>query len=96
MEFEQHSALRKYPSMKFLFHSVIENDGHTKYYNIYRIEEGHYFAECHHFNRQHICEGDFELHKRGDEWAPAEASFEDEAQRIGEEIDRMEGDGGQS
>ncbi len=78
--------------MKFLFHSVIANDGHTKYYNIYRIDEDHYFAECHHFNREHTCEGDFELHKKGEDWVPAEPMFEDEAQQIGEEIERMNSD----
>ena len=92
MEFEPHSALSKYPSMKFLFHSVVSTDGHTKYYNIYRIDEGHFYAECHHFNREHACEGDFELHKQGDDWVPADTMFTEEAQRIGEEIDRMVGD----
>jgi hypothetical protein len=90
MEFEPHSALRKYPSMKFLFHSVVNSDGHSKYYNIYRIEEGHYFAECHHFNREHSCEGDFELRKNAEDWVPVEPLFESEAQQIGEEIDRMD------
>ena len=92
MEFEPHPALRKYPKMEFLFHSVIDSAGHTKYYNIYRIEEDHFFAECHHFNREQTCEGDFELYKRGEDWAPAEGPYEDEAQRIGEEIDRMSRD----
>ncbi|HYC30338.1 MAG TPA: hypothetical protein VEB42_15995 [Chitinophagaceae bacterium] len=78
--------------MKFLFHSVVSTDGHTKYYNIYRIDEGHFYAECHHFNREHACEGDFELHKQGDDWVPADTMFTEEAQRIGEEIDRMVGD----
>jgi hypothetical protein len=96
MEFEPHPALRKYPSMKFLFHTVTSADGHTKYYNIYKIEEDHYFAECHHFNRKQSCEGDFELYKRGDDWQPAEAPYEGEAQQIGEEIDRMYRDSRQS
>lgn len=96
MEFEPHPALRKYPSMKFLFHSVVESGGQTKYYNVYRIDEGHYFAECHHFNRQHNCEGDFELRKNGDDWVPVEANFEDEAQHIGEEVDRMIRDRGRT
>ena len=89
MELEPHSSLNKYPSMEFFFHSVISVDGNTKYYNIYKIDEGHYFAECHHFNREHICEGDFELRKDGQDWVPVESAFQDEARQIGEEIDRM-------
>ncbi|HEY0679555.1 MAG TPA: hypothetical protein VGD17_14825 [Chitinophagaceae bacterium] len=89
MEFEPHPALRKYPFMQFLFHSVIGQEGHTKYYNIYKIDDAHYFAECHHFNRERSCEGDFELHKEGDDWT-ADTKFEGQAQQIGEEIDRMQ------
>jgi hypothetical protein len=89
MEFEPHDAFRKYPSMKFLFHSVVLIADQTKYYNVYKIEDNHYFAECHHFNRKQSCENDFELYKRGDDWEPGEPSFSKEADRIGEEIDRM-------
>src|SRR5690348_4985760 len=89
MEFQPHSALEKYPSRKFLFHSVLNADGHSKYYNVYKIDEEHFYAECHHFNREHACEGDFELHKDGDDWVPADNSFQEQAQQIGEEIDRM-------
>ena len=75
--------------MEFLFHSVLEQEGHVKYFNIYKIDEVHYYAECHHFNRERVCEGDFELHKEGDDWKAAQPTFDDEAQKIGEEIDRM-------
>lgn len=80
--------------MEFLFHSVIDEEGgHTRYYNVYRIDETHYLAECHHFNRQRACEGDFELQKEGEDWKPNAPDFETVAQRIGEEIDRMVGEG---
>ena len=77
---------------QFLFHSVLEAGGQTRYYNIYRIDDSHFFAECHHFNRERSCEGDFELHKENEGWKSA-SGFDTEAQQIGEEIDRMlEGD----
>lgn len=93
MESAQRSSPGQEPSMEFVFHSVVSADGHTKYYNIYRIDEEHYLAQCHHFNRERLCDGDFELHRQGDHWAPVNSSFEEEAQQIGEEIDRMYGEG---
>ena len=89
MDFDPDYAIRKYPSMKFLFHSVVGIGGQTKYYNIYSIDKAHFFAECHHFNRQRACEEDFELQKEGDEWKAGDSSHENEAQQIGEEIDRL-------
>jgi len=89
MEFEPHSSLSQHPSREFLFHSVLNSEGHAKYYNVYRIDEEHFLAECHHFNRERVCEGDFELHKNGNDWVPANDTFQEEAQQIGEEIDRM-------
>jgi hypothetical protein len=78
--------------MQFLFHSVIEQEGQTRYYNIYQIDDERYLAECHHFNRERSCEGDFELHKKGVEWVAAAPSFDSQAQIIGEEIERMSRD----
>ncbi|MGB8191297.1 MAG: hypothetical protein WCF67_05220 [Chitinophagaceae bacterium] len=77
--------------MEFLFHSVIEQEGHALYYNVYRVDDTHFFAECHHFNRHRVCEGDFELQKEGEEWKSATEKFAPVALLIGEEIDRMEG-----
>jgi hypothetical protein len=78
--------------MEFLFHSAIEQDGHTRFYNVYRIDETHFLAECHHFNRERLCDGDIQLEKRGDQWKPASPDHEETAQRLAEEIERMEGD----
>ncbi|HYE54077.1 MAG TPA: hypothetical protein VD996_04510 [Chitinophagaceae bacterium] len=75
--------------MEFLFHSVVDDGNHTKYYNIYRIDNERFFAECHHFNRERVCEGDFELRKGGEAWTAAQPGFERAAQIIGEEIERL-------
>ncbi|HYF30735.1 MAG TPA: hypothetical protein VD993_06425 [Chitinophagaceae bacterium] len=75
--------------MKFLFHSVITEEGHATYYNIYRVDDSRYFAECHHFNRERNCDGDFELQKDGDEWKPSTPQHQDAAQQLGEEIERF-------
>lgn len=74
--------------MEFAFHSVYHNGHHSKYYNIYRIDNDHYRAECHHFNRSRECENDFELIREGDHWKPSDAHFTQEAEHIGEEINR--------
>jgi hypothetical protein len=75
--------------MDFIFHSVFDDGEHRKYFNVYKIDETHFLAECHHFNRARECEGDFELVKEGETWKPSSENFEDEAKFIGEEIDRM-------
>ena len=76
--------------MDFIFHSVFDDQqGHTKYFSVYRIDDTHFRAECHHFNRSRVCDGDFDLEKQGDNWKPSSENFEDEARFIGEEIDRM-------
>jgi hypothetical protein len=75
--------------MDFIFHSVFDEGGHRKYFSVYRIDEAHFRAECHHFNQRRECEGDFELEKNGSEWKPSNPRFENEAKFIGEEIDRM-------
>ena len=85
MELGPHSS----QSREFLFHSVVSAEGHTKYYNIYKLDEEHFYAECHHFNRERSCEGDFELHKEGVGWVAEDKTHEEEAQQIGGEIDRM-------
>jgi hypothetical protein len=81
------------PVMEFLFHSVIEpQDGHTRYYNIYRIDETHILAECHHFNRERLCDGDIQLEKEGNHWKAVSPKQEEIAQKLAEEIERMEPD----
>jgi len=75
--------------MEFLFHSVLDDEGNTKYYNVYRIDDERFFAECHHFNRERVCEGDFELKKEGDDWTSSRPGVERFAQSIGEEIERL-------
>jgi hypothetical protein len=75
--------------MDFIFHSVFDDHGRRKYFSIYKIDDTHFRAECHHFNRERLCEGDFELVKDGDDWKPSSENFEEEAKFIGEEIDRM-------
>lgn len=75
--------------MDFIFHSVFKDGERTKYFSVYRIDDTHFRAECHHFNRARLCDGDFELVKEGEEWKPITGNHEDEAKFIGEEIDRM-------
>ena len=75
--------------MDFIFHSVFDGGGRTKFFNVYKIDETHFRAECHHFNRSRLCDGDFNLLKEGDGWKPSDEKFHDEAMFIGEEIDRM-------
>lgn len=75
--------------MDFIFHSVFDDGGHRKYFSVYRIDDTHFRAECHHFNRSRECEGDFELVKEGEQWKARGRNFEDEAKFIAEEIDRM-------
>ena len=76
--------------MDFIFHSVFDDgEGHTKYFSIYRLDDTHFRAECHHFNRDRECGGDFELEKDGQQWKPSRPNLEEEAKFIGEEIDRM-------
>ena len=89
MERNPEDVFGRFPSMKFLFHSVVMEKGHSKYYNVYKIDDSHFFAECHHFNRERYCEGDFELEKDGYDWKPEGSQHESAAQQIGEEIDRL-------
>ena len=76
--------------MDFLFHSVYNLADHAKYFNVYKLEENRFLAECHHFNRERDCLGDFELVKEGDHWTPSDFRFDELARQIGEEIERME------
>ncbi len=92
MERNPEDVFGRFPSMKFLFHSVVIEKGHSKYYNVYKIDESHFFAECHHFNRERYCEGDFEFEKDGYDWKPKGPEFDNAAQEIGEEIDRLHPD----
>ena len=76
--------------MDFIFHSVYDaGGGHRKYFSIYKIDDTHFRAECHHFNQSRECEGDFELEKEGDSWKFRNATSEEVGKFIGEEIDRM-------
>lgn len=75
--------------MKFLFHSVITEEGHSTYYNVYQVDDTHFRAECHHFNRERHCDGDFELEKQGEDWKPSAPGHETAALQLGEEIDRI-------
>lgn len=77
--------------MKFLFHSVYHDGHHSVYYNVYLLDGTRYFAECHHFNRQPNCVGDFELIKRESGWEAVDSRFSREAEYLGEEIDRNMG-----
>ena len=77
--------------MDFLFHSVYNEADHSRYFNIYRLEENKFLAECHHFNRARDCEGDFEIIKEGGNWTPTDPQFREVARQIGEEIERMGG-----
>lgn len=88
MDFD-HDPFMKYPSMKFLFHSVLDIGNKARYYNVYDVGDDRYYAECHHFNRQRACEHDFELQKEGDDWTSPKPGHERDAQLIGEEIDRL-------
>ena len=74
--------------MEFLFHSVYQDGRHARYYNIYRVENDRYFAECHHFNRERNCSADFELSKLEGKWSSNAGNFDKVASYIGEEIDR--------
>ena len=76
--------------MDFLFHTVYNSAEHSKYFNIYKLDENRFLAECHHFNRERDCVGDFEIVKEGNEWKPNDPTFNEVAQQIGEEIERME------
>ena len=76
--------------MDFLFHTVYNEAAHAKYFNIYRLDENHFLAECHHFNRQRDCEGDFEIVRESGEWKPKNNDrFSEVARQIGQEIERM-------
>jgi hypothetical protein len=74
--------------MDFLFHSVFNDGQHSKYFNVYKIEQNRFLAECHHFNRARNCEGDFELVREGETWKATNDKFEEEATYIGEELER--------
>jgi len=76
--------------MDFVFHSVFEEADHTQYFNVYKIDDTHFLAQCHHFNRERDCHGDFEMVKENGEWKPNDPKFSDVAKQIAEEIDRME------
>jgi hypothetical protein len=76
--------------MDFLFHSVYNEEEHSKYFNIYKIEGNRFLAQCHHFNRERDCTGDFEIVKDNGQWKPNDSKYNDLAQQIGEEIERME------
>jgi len=76
--------------MDFLFHTVYNEADHAKYFNIYRLDENRFLAECHHFNRERDCEGDFEILRENGEWKSEDPSFGNVAMQIGEEIERME------
>jgi hypothetical protein len=76
--------------MDFLFHTVFNEAEHSKYFNVYKLDDNRFLAECHHFNRERDCMGDFEIVKEGEEWKPSDPKFSDVAHQIGEEIERME------
>jgi len=76
--------------MDFLFHTVYDEDEHSRYFNIYKIDDTHFLAQCHHFNRERDCEGDVEIVKENGEWRPNDPKFGSIAKQIGEEIERME------
>ncbi len=76
--------------MEFLFHSVFNEGDHAKYFNIYKLENDRFLAECHHFNRERFCDGDFEVLKEEDGWKASNPHFLPEAKHIGGEIERME------
>jgi len=72
--------------MEFLFHSVYHDGNRAKYYNVYKVDNNRFYAECHHFNRVRACEGDFEILKEGEGWKPSDDHFQKEAEQIGDEI----------
>ena len=74
--------------MDFLFHSVFNDGHHSKYFNVYRLENNRFLAECHHFNQARNCEGDFELIREGEKWKAMNGKFDEEAVYIGEELER--------
>ena len=74
--------------MEFLFHSVYHDGHHTKYFNVYKVENNRFLARPHHFNFSSVVDGDFELIKEGNRWKTEKDSFAPEASYIGEEIDR--------
>ena len=74
--------------MDFLFHSVFNDGHHSKYFNVYKIEQNRFLAECHHFNRARDCEGDFELVREGETWKATDYKFEEAATYIGGELER--------
>jgi hypothetical protein len=76
--------------MDFLFHSVYNQAEHSKFFNIYKLESDRFLAECHHFNRERECDGDFEIVRENGQWKPVDPKFDDLARQIGEEIERME------
>ena len=76
--------------MDFLFHSVYNQEDHAQYFNIYRLEDNRFLAECHHFNRERDCTGDFEIVRENGKWKPNDPQFNEVAKQIGEEIERME------
>lgn len=76
--------------MEFKFHSVYDDGHHSKYYNIYKIDNDHYLAQCHHFNQARLCEQDFEIIRDGDHWKPSDEQFSGAASHIAHEIDRSE------
>ena len=76
--------------MEFVFHSVYNDGPHAKYFNVYKVDEDKFFAECHHFNRERDCTGDFEIVRHGEDWDSSDPRFLEEAKYIGTEIERME------
>ena len=74
--------------MDFLFHSVFNDGHHAKYFNVYKIDRNRFLAECHHFNRERDCEGDFEIVKEGEGWKSNDQKYEEEASYIGQELER--------
>ena len=76
--------------MEFLFHSVYNDGQKSIYYNVYKIDEDHVLAECHHFNRSRSCEGDFELVREGTEWKTSEHANDGKANHIAEELAQWE------
>ena len=75
--------------MDFLFHSVYESDDHSKFFNIYKIDDSHFLAQCHHFNRERDCMGDFEIVNENGKWKSSDPKFEEVAKQTTEEIERM-------
>ena len=76
--------------MEFLFHSVFDDGHRTIYYNVYKIDEDHVLAECHHFNRSRNCDGDFQLVREGSEWKPENHKQDDTVSHIVREVEQWE------